>query len=93
MAYRKKQPLGELPEHHYEDDREWLNKMLGYFQFHPTDDSKNERGKVCRAYSKVFYEAVSLEPVSHKKSNAGRNAANTRLRKFVEKRLAIFNKE
>lgn len=89
---RKKEPVGELPAHHYEADRGWLNKMLGYFQFHPTDDSKNERGKVCRAYSKAFYTAVSLEPVVHKKSNAGRREANTRLRIFVNKRLAVFNK-
>lgn len=91
MAYNQKQPLGQLPEHHYEADREWINKMMGYLQFDPIDDSKNERGKVCRAYSKAFHDAVSLEHIEHKKTNAGRFEANTRLRKFIEKRFRVFN--
>lgn len=92
MAYKPKQKLGQLPEHHYEADREWINKMLSYLAFDPIDDSKNERGKVCRAYSKAYREAVSLEPTLHRKNNAGRFEANTRLRKFIEKRFKIFNK-
>lgn len=93
MAYNQKQPLGQLPEHHYEADRDWINKMMGYLQFDPIDDSKDERGKVCRAYSKVFRETTSLEPVDHKKINAGRYAANTRLRIYIEKRFRVFNKD
>lgn len=89
----KKKPLGQLPEHHYEADREWINKMLGYCAFHPTDDSQNERGKVCRAYSKAFIEASSLEPIEHKKSNAGRHEANMRLRIYIEKKFKVFNKD
>lgn len=89
---RRKQPLGQLPEHHYEADREWINKMMGYLAFDPIDDNKNERGKVCRAYSKVYHDTYSLEPVSHKKTNAARYAANTRLRKFIAKRFKVFNK-
>ena len=89
---RRKQPLGQLPEHHYEADREWINKMLSYLQFDPIDESKNERGKVCKAYSKAYSEAVILEPIQHKKTNAGRFEANTRLRKFIAKRFRVFNK-
>ena len=92
MAYKVRQKIGQLPEHHYEADREWINKMLGYLQFDPIDDSKNERGKVCRAYSKAYREAVSLEPIQHKKTNAGRFEANTRLRKFIAKRFRVFDK-
>ena len=68
MAYKPKQKLGQLPEHHYEADREWINKMLSYLTFDPIDDSKNERGKVCRAYSKAYREAASLELTLHKKT-------------------------
>lgn len=89
----KQKQVSQLPEHHYEADRKWISKMLSYCAFHPNDDSKDERGKVCRAYSKVFQEAVSLEPVDHKKINAGRYAANTRLRLYIEKKFKVFNKD
>jgi len=92
MAYKQKQKLGAMPEYHDEGDREWVNKMLSYFPSHPTDDSKDVRGKLCRAYSKVFVEAVSLETNPIKKINAGRYAANTRLRLYVEKHFRVFDK-
>ena len=92
MAYQQKQKLGAMPEHHYEADRDWINNMLSYFPSHLADDSKDVRGKLCRAYSKVFYETVSIEVNPIKRMNAGRYAANTRLRLYVEKHFRVLDK-
>ena len=86
MAYSKQKiTRGEMPVERYQEDDAWISKMLGYL-------NDSDRAKVCKAYSNVFVDAKSLEPVSHKKTNAGRYAANTRLRLFIDKRLAVFNK-
>ena len=47
-----------------------------------------ERKRAIEGYKKVFKAAYDAEPVEHKKSNAARRAANTRLREFVKKLLA-----
>lgn len=74
-----------MPEHHYEADRQWIAQQLGYL-------NADDREKVCKAYSKVFAQAVSNEPLEQKKTNSGRYAANTRLRIYMAKRFAVFNK-
>ena len=87
MAYNKyqKQKLGTLPVDRHATDTKWIDEQLGYLD-------QDAREKVCRAYSKAFREAAEKEPVDHKKDGAGRFAANTRLRVFIEKRFAVFNK-
>lgn len=84
MAFQK-QKIGALPHDRYVADVEWLNQQLGYL-------NEEERETVCKAYSKVFREAVTNQPLEHKQINAGRFAANTRLRIFIKKRFAVFNK-
>ena len=85
MAFQK-QKVVLLPSARYVADTDWLHQMLGYL-------SEDERETICEAYSKVFREAVANEPLEHKQINAGRLAANTRLRIFIKKRFAVFNKE
>lgn len=87
MAYNKYQKVkyGLMPESYHEGDKKWINEQLGYLV-------EDDRKKVCKAYSKAFIEASEKEPVYHKKDGAGRFAANTRLRVFIEKRFAVFNK-
>lgn len=87
MAQNKfqKQKIGLLPHPHYVADTEWINHQLGYL-------GEDEREKICKAYSKVFREASDKEPIEHKKTGAGRFAANTRLRIFIKKRFAVFNR-
>ncbi len=85
MAYQKTK-IGLLPHARYVADVEWINNQLGYL-------NEEEREKVCTAYSNVFREAVNNEPEEHKQTNAGRFAANTRLRIFIKKRFAVFNKQ
>ncbi len=80
-----KPKLGLLPHARYNADTEWINQQLGYL-------TEDEREKICDAYSKAFREAELNEKVEHKKVNAGRFAANSRLRFFIKKRFAVFNK-
>lgn len=84
MAHYKPK-IGTLPLARYVADVEWLNHQLGYL-------NEEERKAVCKAYTKVFREAVSNETIEHKQTNAGRFAANTRLRIFIKKRFAVFNR-
>ena len=85
MAYYQNQKLGELPKHHHKDDQRWLNEKLGYLD-------EETRSKICNAYSRAFREAEHAEPNENKKSNRARFAANSRLRIFLKKRFAVFNR-
>ena len=84
MAFNQ-QKIGLLPASHYIADAQWLNQQLGYL-------NDTDREKVCEAYSKAFNAAVNAEPLEHKQTNAGRFAANSRLRVYMAKRFAVFNK-
>ena len=84
MAFYKPK-IGIFPHARYVADVEWLHNQLGYL-------NEEERETVCKAYSNVFRQAENNEPLEHKKTNAGRFAANTRLRIFIKKRFAVFNK-
>ena len=86
MAYYQQQKLGELPKHHHKDDHRWLNEKLAYLD-------EETRHKVCNSYSQVYREAEHAEPNENKKSNRARFAANSRLRIFLKKRFAVFNKQ
>jgi hypothetical protein len=85
MAHKKSR-LGLLPFDRYPADNEWISEKLAYLN----DD---DRLKVCKAYSKAYREALEGEPLERKKINQGRFAANTRLRIFIKKRFAVFNKD
>jgi hypothetical protein len=85
MAY-KKPNLGLLPFERCPADSQWISEKLAYL-------NEDDRLKVCKAYSKAYLEAVDNEPLERKKINQGRFAANTRLRIFIKKRFAIFNKD
>lgn len=84
MAYNQPK-IGILPVDRCQADSKWINEKLGYL-------NDEDRKKVCNAYSKAFREGAALEPIEHKKEGAGRFAANTRLRLFIEKRFRVFNR-
>ena len=66
------------PETVHKDDLKWVNQQLAQL---PTA----YRAKACAAYSKVWQEAHDAEQKLHCKENAGRFAANSRLREYVQK--------
>ena len=81
-----KSKLGLLPWDRCLADSQWISEKLACLNY-------EDRAKICRAYSKAFRAAVDNEPLERKKINQGRFTANTRLRIFIKKRFAIFNKD
>ena len=71
-----------LPKRCHEHDKKWIEEQL----------QKLPPFAVRRAidgYDKVFTESYDNEPIEYKKENKARRDANTRLREYVEKIIAI----
>ena len=69
-----------------EADKQWISEQLSKLT-NPT-----ERGKILDAYNQAFKEVYGKEPMPHRKENAARFAANTRLRVYVKNRLKLLNR-
>lgn len=67
---------------HHKDDKKWIDDQLKKLPGHL-------RAKASDSYSSVYAEAMSTEPEEHKKENAARFAANSRLRIYVGNVLRI----
>ncbi|WP_338803605.1 hypothetical protein WDV76_16095 [Xenorhabdus griffiniae] len=65
-----------MPSHFYPDDGKWIQEMLAKLRV-------STRAKITGEYSEVYQAAWDEEPVSYRKDNAARRAANIRLREFV----------
>ena len=76
---------GQMPRHYHQDDAPWISAKLGTLE-------PSLRAEVCAAYSKAYLEAWQEEPIDHKRHGAARFKANTRLRIFIGKRFAVFNR-
>lgn len=72
MAYNSTMPI-----RYHEHDAKWIREMLG--QLTPA-----LKIKACVGYNQVYDQHFNDEPLTQKKSNKARQAANTRLRKFVD---------
>ncbi|MEC5505808.1 hypothetical protein P9911_008145 [Klebsiella oxytoca] len=64
-----------MPEHYSQLDRIWLEEKLESLPY-------VTRQRVAVEYSAVYQDAYETEPVSYRKENAARKAANKRLRIF-----------
>lgn len=67
-----------LPKNYVKDDASWILQQI-------TRLPPQHRNKARDGYDTVWQEAWHAEPVSHKRENKARFAANTRLRKYVER--------
>jgi len=76
---------GFMPESLHKDDEQWVFAKLSPLH-------QDERMKVCSAYTNVFNKTFANEPLSHRKTGRARFAANNRLRVYVDKKFAVFNK-
>ena len=76
---------GQMPRHYHPDDVQWMSAKLGTLD-------PSLRAAVCDAYAKACREAWEAEPVSYRKIGKARFAANSRLRIFIAKRFAVFNR-
>lgn len=67
-----------MPDKHHPHDSKWISEQVAILP-------PSLRVGACEAYSSVFTEAFEAEPVDHKRSNAARFCANTRLREYVDR--------
>ena len=75
----------QMPRHYHPDDAQWVSAKLGTLE-------PSLRAEVCAAYAKAYLEAWEAEQIGHRKHGKARFAANTRLRVFIGKRFAVFNR-
>lgn len=68
---------------HSKDDARWIKEQLDRLPY-------RYRKQAEEGYSDAYQAAHDAEPVDHKKENAARRAANARLRKYVDKVLAML---
>ena len=59
------------------DDEPWVIRQINQLP-------QKLRQRALTGYEEAFKEAFEKEPISYKKDNAARRAANTRLREYVE---------
>ena len=86
MAYNQPPKItGYMPNAMHKDDERWIFSKLSSLP-------QNERVKVCDAYSNAFNAAFENEPLPHRKTGKARFAANNRLRIYIAKKFAVFNK-
>lgn len=64
-----------MPAAYVRDDRSWIDAQLSTLPPHI-------RERIAGEYAKVYQAAFDAEPVSFRQENAGRKAANKRLREF-----------
>lgn len=69
-----------IPRHAHEHDVKWIEGLLGY-----VPDIYQQ--KVCSNYDAIYRDAYQAEPTEHRKVNAARTAANTRLRVYLSRAL------
>ncbi|MBP2856158.1 hypothetical protein J8657_00920 [Dickeya oryzae] len=67
-----------MPVVYCREDAAWIQEQLGKL---PT----GQRGKIAYAYAEAYRAAHDAEPVTYRQENAGRKAANERLRLYVER--------
>lgn len=67
---------------HSSEDAKWIRQQLERIP-------PRYRQQAMDGYSEAYKSAYDAEPVEHRKENAARRAANERLRKYVEKVLAL----
>ncbi|MBD2786434.1 hypothetical protein ID858_17270 [Xenorhabdus sp. DI] len=69
-----------MPERYFpdRDDTQFIQEMLGRLK-------PSTRARITAEYSEAYQAAWDNEPVSYRKDNAARRAANIRLREFVVK--------
>ena len=74
-----------MPESCHKDDEQWIFSKLATLH-------QDERMKICSAYTKAFNLAHDAEPLRHRKDGKARFAANNRLRIYIGKKFAVFNR-
>lgn len=80
MAYGKPKITGTMPFRYCADDAQWIDEQLSLLGI-------SNRAEIAAAYGRAFQCAEDAEDVDHKKLGAARFVANTRLRKYINKKV------
>ena len=75
-----------IPAKIHTDDLKWFKEQMSKIP-------STYRAKACKAYAEVWQAAHDAEPLLHCKENAGRFAANSRLRAYIKKVHAALAKQ
>lgn len=75
-----------MPANFIDDDGKWIEQKLSSL-------NPEHRTSARQGYDMVFCEARDNEPVSYKKDNAARRAANIRLRVYTDKMLEKYHQQ
>lgn len=70
-----------MPFRYHKDDAAWIDEQLSFL-------GAVERAQIANAYGKAYQECEDAHEVEYQKSGSARYAANSRLRKFINKKLA-----
>lgn len=81
MAYGKPKITGAMPYKYCADDAQWIDSQLSMLD-------PGLRAQVAMAYAKAYVEEEQIHDVEYQKTGVARFAANTRLRKFINKKIA-----
>ncbi len=78
--YKRNTITEQMPDHYCADDAQYINQKLSTLQ-------RDERARVCMAYSKAYKLEYDKEPIEYKKVNKARLAANIRLMIYIDKKI------
>lgn len=103
MAYGKPKITGAMPYKYCADDAQWIDSQLSMleqsairkaYEFEGAqrnlalEQASMIRVETAMSYAKAYVQEEQMHDVEYQKTGAARFAANTRLRKFVNKKIA-----
>lgn len=81
MAYGQQKITGTMPFRYHKDDAAWIDSHLSLLDF-------EERAKISVAYGKAYQEAEDGHEIEYQKAGVAREKANSRLRRYINKKVA-----
>lgn len=81
MAYGKPKITGTMPFKYHADDAAWIDEQLSLL-------GVSERAQVASAYGKAYQASEDCHEVEYQKAGFARAEANSRLRKYINKKVA-----
>ena len=81
MAYGPQKITGTMPFRYHKDDAAWIDAQLSLL-------GSAERAQVASAYGKAYQQTEDCHDVDYQKAGAARYEANSRLRKYINKKVA-----
>lgn len=103
MAYGKPKITGAMPYKYCADDAQWIDAQLSMLEQNAIrkayelegaprlavlEQASMIRVETAMAYASAYVQEEQMHDVEYQKTGAARFAANTRLRKFLNKKIA-----